>query len=132
MIKKILFTISYLLSILALFFSLYVYSSFFPWLPWSDPCGMQIFVIVFLSSPILLFCGIFNFILSKFGKILTINKFLPFISLLVVFPGTMMVDLVPGEMVIPYFHFLAVVNIILITIVSVYYYKNIKLNIDYV
>ena len=79
--KPCIFIILNFLIVLALLFSLFIISSCFSWIPWYEDCMMQLLVIPFIVSPLLLVVGIMLFILGKTYHIAPFNKWLPFIAI---------------------------------------------------
>jgi hypothetical protein len=78
--KQILFVVFNLINLLAIIFSLWLYSSLIWWIPWYEPCGLQLLGILKFSLPTFLIVGISMFVLGFFLKMSLFNRFLPFIS----------------------------------------------------
>jgi len=79
--KSRIFIILNLLLLLTLLFSLFIISSCFSWIPWYEDCMMQLLVIPFIVSPLLLVVGIMLFILGKTYHTAPLNKWFPFIAI---------------------------------------------------
>lgn len=79
--KTVIYCSLNLLLLLALLWSLRLYTSSFEKLPWYEPCGMQFLLIFLLSDPVFLAIGIALLILSRYYHISKLNKWLPFIAI---------------------------------------------------
>lgn len=80
---SVLLTILNLILTLTIFFSEYIYSSYYSIFSWYENCGTQFLVILMISTPIFLILSIIYYFLGKKNIVTGLNKNLPIISLLV-------------------------------------------------
>lgn len=77
---------------LTIFFSEYIYSSYYSIFSWYENCGTQFLAIFIISTPIFLILSVIYHFLGKKNIVTDLNKKLPIISLLV-FLAPLIIDL---------------------------------------
>lgn len=90
--RSVLLIILNLILTLTIFFSEYIYSSYYSVFNWHENSGTQFLAILIISTPILLILSIIYYFLGKKNIVIGLNKNLPIISL-VVFLAPLLIDL---------------------------------------
>ncbi|MCR8746807.1 hypothetical protein [Romboutsia lituseburensis] len=90
--RSVILIILNLILTLTIFFSEYIYSSYYSIFSWYENCGTQFLAILMISTPIFLILSIIYYFLGKKNIVTGLNKNLPIISL-VVFLAPLLLDL---------------------------------------